>query len=102
MANPGSDDEGFNPRGLRLLQVLVTTLTAVMIVAGVVVTAILWLGYSNARAPLPDVITLPSGETATAFTQGDTWYAVVTSDDEILIFDRRSGAVRQRIAIETP
>ena len=51
--------------------------------------------------PLPEVITLPSGKTATAFTQGTDWYAVVTDGDEILIFDRSSGELRQTVKIQT-
>lgn len=63
---------------------------------------LIWHRYSNARAPLPEVITLPSGAQATAYTQGSDWYAVVTEGDEILIFDRASGQLRQTLRIETP
>ena len=48
---------------------------------------------------LPDRISLPAGATATAFTRGHDWFAVVTDRDEILIFDARDGALRQKIAI---
>jgi hypothetical protein len=50
---------------------------------------------------LPDTITLPDGTTATAFTQARNWYAVVTDDDQILIFSRESGRLLQTIRIET-
>jgi hypothetical protein len=43
---------------------------------------------------------LPEGARALAFTQGRDWYAVVTERDEILIFDRATGALRQRVAIK--
>ncbi len=49
--------------------------------------------------PLPDSVTLPDGSRASAFTQGRDWFAVVTDDDEILIFDRPEGTLRQRIVI---
>lgn len=49
--------------------------------------------------PLPDTITLPDGTRASAFTQGRDWFAVVTDTDEILIFDRPGGTLRNRIAI---
>ena len=39
--------------------------------------------------------------TATAYTQGSDWYAVVTEADEILIFDSASGELRQTLRIET-
>ena len=78
-----------------------TVLTATMI-AGLLVLIVLFVTrFPSAEAPLPDAITLPDGARATAFTQGSGWYAVVTEADEILIYDRESGALRQRIAIET-
>jgi len=49
---------------------------------------------------LPDAITLPDGEVAVAFTQGSSWFAVVTEDDEILVYSRVNGNLRQRIQIE--
>lgn len=51
------------------------------------------------RVELPDEITLPNGSVATAFTQGEGWFAVVTADDEILIYSRVTGNLRQRIQI---
>lgn len=76
-----------------------TTLTAVMIAAAIAIVVLLWLGYTNTRAPLPDQITLPDGAVATSFTQGPDWYAVVTASDEILIFDRATGRLRQTLQI---
>ncbi len=49
--------------------------------------------------PLPTSITLPDGSIATAFTRGADWYAVVTGDDEILIFDIGTGELLQRVEI---
>ncbi len=49
--------------------------------------------------PLPAVITLPDGSEASNFTQGPDWYAVVTTDDRILIFNRDDGSLRQEITI---
>lgn len=51
---------------------------------------------------LPDTISLPGGAVATAFTQGLSWYGVVTGDDQILIFDRETGALIQTITINSP
>ena len=53
-----------------------------------------------AGPPLPDVVTLPDGAKATAFTRGPDWYAVVTSDDRIVIFDAETGEIRQVVQIE--
>lgn len=80
---------------------LVTILTAVMIAGLLAIVAMIVISYRTARAPLPEAITLPDGTTATAYTQGSDWYAVVTANDEILIFDRASGNLRQTLRIET-
>jgi hypothetical protein len=42
---------------------------------------------------------LPDGATATAFTQGSDWYAIVTDTNQILIYDRLTGALRQTVVI---
>jgi hypothetical protein len=89
-------------RNLRFLRVLVTVLTAVMIVGLVTIVALLVIRLQTpapAALPLPETIALPDGERALAFTQGRDWYAVVTDADEILIFDRATGALRQRVKI---
>ena len=85
---------------LRFLRRLVTLLTTVMIAGVLMILVMLVIRYRTTRAPLPPVITLPSGEEATAFTQGADWYAVVTDGNQILIFARDSGKLRQRISIE--
>ncbi len=49
--------------------------------------------------PLPDEITLPTDAKPGSFTQGGDWYAVITTANEILIFNRSDGTLRQKIAI---
>ncbi len=48
---------------------------------------------------LPDTVNLPGNVRAVAFTQADDWYAVVTDADQILIFDRADGSLRQTVDI---
>ena len=83
------------------MRILVTTLTATMIVGLLAIVVLLVIRFTSPAANLqvPDSITLPDGTTATAFTQGTDWYAVVTSSEEILIFDRATGELRQTIRI---
>ncbi len=90
-------------RSLRLLRILVTVLLGVMIVGFIVLIALFVTRFTTSpdRPALPDVITLPEGTSATAFTQGIGWFAVVTVDDRILIFDAATGALRQSIQIQT-
>lgn len=56
--------------------------------------------FYDAPPPLPERIELPDGVSATAFTQADGWFAIVTDDDRILIYDRVTGQLRQSIDIE--
>jgi hypothetical protein len=89
------------PPDLRFLKRLVTTLTVVMIggVLTIVALLVIRLQTPPPDLSLPEVIELPDGARAVAFTQGAGWYAVVTEGDEILIFDRVSGGLRQRVRI---
>jgi hypothetical protein len=71
----------------------------------VTVVALLVIRLQPTAAPaltLPDSITLPDGAIAETFTQARDWFAVVTTDDRILIFDRASGELRQSITINAP
>lgn len=54
----------------------------------------------SARPALPEAVTLPEGTRAEAVTMGRGWIAVVTDTDEIVILDAKTGALRQRVAIE--
>jgi hypothetical protein len=81
----------------------VTVLTVVMIVGliAVVITFVTRFPGGDGVS-LPDQVTLPEGVRARAITMGEGWYAVVTDDDRILIFDRASGELRQNVEITTP
>ena len=79
------------------------TLTLTMIVGVIVVVAVIVTRMPQAlrstSAPLPSEIILPEGKTAMAVTQGSDWYAIVTTDNHILIFDRATGDLRQDVTI---
>ncbi len=66
---------------------------------GLIVTLVV-LDYTDRAAPLPEVITLPDGVQARAFTYGKSFYAVVTQDDTILIYDRDSHQLTKEISID--
>lgn len=98
-------DEGGTPGGdighLRYLKWLVTILTVTMIGGFLTIVALFVMRFGEMNtAELPDEITLPDGAKATAFTRGEGWFAVVTDDQEILIYSRVTGNLRQRIRIE--
>ena len=90
------------PANLRFLRRLVTALTATMIlgVLTVIVLLVIRLNTPDNTMTLPDRIILPNGTIATSFTVGSDWYAVVTQDDEILIFDQLTGTLRRTIILE--
>jgi hypothetical protein len=88
------------PANLRFLRRLVTVLTAVMICGVLVVIGLLVTRLRDSGPDFPRSITLPDGTEPAAFTQGDGWYAVITSDDEILIFDQLTGKLRQTVTID--
>ena len=94
--------EPVEPANLKFLRLLVTSLTAIMIVGVLVVIALLVTRLRDTGPQLPAEITLPNGARATAFTQGQGWYAVVTEDNRLLVFNRTSGALVQEVAITAP
>ncbi len=72
-----------------------------MILGLLAIFALLVMRFSSEpTVALPSEITLPSGASASAFTQGPDWYAVVTTDNQILIFDRATGQLRQTVQIK--
>ncbi|TCM85162.1 hypothetical protein EV216_10813 [Rhodovulum steppense] len=89
------------PPNLKLLRVLVTVLMVTMIAGFLVIVALFVIRMpGGGTLPLPEAVRLPDGATATAFTRGRDWVAVVTADDRILIFDAETGALRQTVRIE--
>ncbi|MEL7164107.1 MAG: DUF6476 family protein [Pseudomonadota bacterium] len=91
-----------DPANLVFLRRLVTALTAIMIVGVVAVVSLLVIRLQAHPPVLPEQIVLPDGVAARAVTIGVDWYAVVTDDDRILIFDRLSGGLRQEVVIDGP
>jgi len=74
-----------------------------MIVGLVTIVALLVIRFSAEQDVLqvPDSITLPDGAVATAFTQGSDWYAIVTADNVILIYDRKTGMLLQQVDVKS-
>jgi hypothetical protein len=94
-------DEFELPPSLKLLRHLVTVLTVVMIIGVVVIIGLLVTRLNDTAVALPDTITLGDGSVPVAFTQTQNWYAVVTSNDEIQIFDLNGKPV-QTIQVKRP
>lgn len=88
------------PGNLRFLRLLVTILTGTMIAGLLAIITLLVIRFPTATPALPEAITLPDGTRAQAFTATARWYAVVTTDDRILIYDRDTGDLRQEITVQ--
>jgi Family of unknown function (DUF6476) len=89
------------PKNLVFLRRLVTILIVTMIAGLLTIIGLFVMRLSQApqRAPLPAEISLPDGSRAQAFTQAGDWYAVVTTDNRILIYNRSDGTLRQTVKI---
>lgn len=98
------EDLSAEPTHIRFLRRLVTILTATMIIGITAIFVLLFIRV-NGETPaqtgplLPDQITLPEGVTAQAITAGQGWYAIVTQDNRILIYDQNTGDLRQTVEI---
>ena len=91
------------PANLRLLRILVTTLTATMILGIALVVILLAVRLNAPRSGVfadIDQITLPDHVQATAVTQTETEVLVVGSDGKLYIFPAGSKAPRKIIALE--
>ncbi|MDE4176461.1 DUF6476 family protein [Phaeobacter sp. PT47_59] len=102
MTDPSQPELQDEPPQLKFLRRLVTTLTVVMIGGLVVVIALLVIRLSaDPVIPgLPEHIALPEGAEPQAVTFGDGWVALVTTDNRILVFDAKSGALRQSLTLD--
>ena len=99
--NDGPDMQPVDPALVKYLRLLVTILTATMVVGFIVIVVLFVTKFSDAFGPEPpDTITLPDGTDPLAFTQGPDWYAIITTDNEILIYDRATATLRQTLQIE--
>ncbi|MEM1361952.1 MAG: DUF6476 family protein [Pseudomonadota bacterium] len=76
------------PANLRFLRLLVTVLTAVMIlgVVTIIVLLVMKLGQRPAIPALPEALVLPRGAEASAVTYGPGWIAVVDRGARVLIY----------------
>ena len=89
---------GPTPGDVRFLKLLTGTLAGVMIAGIVTLVALVALRLPGPAPALPEAIALPEGLRADAVTLGRDFIAVVAGE-EILIYDRDGGRLRQRIAL---
>jgi hypothetical protein len=97
------DEPEQNVPHLTFLRRLVTILTLTMIVGIIALVTLIFIRFQDEATPvaLPDSIMLPDGKRPVAFTQTHKWYAIVTDDNHIMVFDR-AGALLQTIKVSAP
>ncbi len=78
-----------------------TGLTLVMIAGLLLIITLIVIRFQDRSPVMPSEITLPDGTAPLAVTNGPGWYAVVTTDNHILIYDEITGQLRQTVVIST-
>jgi hypothetical protein len=71
-----------------------------MIVGVVLIAALLVIRLNQPTLAIPDQIILPAGTIAVSYTQTPNWFAVVTDENKILIFDL-NGQLTQEVDVKT-
>ncbi len=93
------------PPELRFLKFLVTALAGTMIIGLITIVTLLVIRLPSATAArpvLPETVAMPAGLAAETITMGRGWVGVVATGaagEEFLIFDGKTGALRQRIPV---
>lgn len=64
-----------------------------------IIIALFVIRFSDRPTILPESVALPGDAKALAYTKGADWYAIVTDQDQILIYDDATGALRQTVDI---
>ena len=69
----------------------------------ITLVTLIFMRFQDAPVPLglPESIMLPDGSTPLAYTQSQDWYAVVTNNKQILVYDL-NGILFQTIDVEIP
>ena len=65
----------------------------------IIILLVIRLMQEPPEVAIPDNLELPAGKVALAVTFGEGWTAVVTTDDEFMVFDSRTGELRQSVPV---
>ena len=91
------------PPSIKFLKLLVTLLAGVMIVGFVIIVCVFVINFRKSHALIPATLELPDDIIPIAYTQTRNWYAIVTDDDEILIFDNTGNEIQKiKVNFKTP
>ena len=74
-----------------------------MIIGFITIVILFIIKFQEMSSPVqltvPESITLPKGNSAQAFIQGNDFYLVVTNADEIIIYDMEGHNIIKRIPV---
>jgi hypothetical protein len=78
-------------------------LAGVMIIGFVIIVCVFVINFRKSPTLIPTALELPSNVNPIAYTQTTNWYAIVTDDDEILIFDNTGNEIQKiKVNFKTP
>lgn len=89
MADNFPEDNGPLPPNLRFLRVLVTVLTAVMILGVLTIVLLLVIRLNDTRAPVlvhPEVFAIPAGVNTVGYSVIDGYTVIIGDDGVIRVF----------------
>ena len=83
------------PPSIKLLKLLVTVLACVMIIGFIIIVSLFVLNFQKSHFPIPVTLELQNGVKPIAYTQTKDWYAIVTDEHEILIYDNSGNRIQK-------
>ena len=96
--------EFIEPKNLKFLRLLVIGLTITMICGIITIVFVIVIkmpNYKNAISiQLPEEIILPENMQVDTFSIGTNHYLIVTKSNDVLIYDRKTHILNQRIKIK--
>lgn len=102
MGDELSKDDGPLPPNLRFLRVLVTVLTAVMILGVITIVALLVIRLGDTARPIlvhPEEFTIPEGVNTVGYSIHDGLVIIVGEDSVIRVFEASTRELVQEIQL---
>tara|TARA_B100001758_G_C18348770_1_gene578552 strand:+ start:286 stop:621 length:336 start_codon:yes stop_codon:yes gene_type:complete len=83
------------PPSIKLLKLLVTVLACVMIIGFIIIVSLFVLNFQKSHVSIPVTLELQNGVKPIAYTKTKDWYAIVTDEHEILIYDNSGNRIQK-------
>ena len=66
-----------------------------MIIGFIIIVSLFVLNFQKSYVPIPVTLELQNGVKPIAYTQTEDWYAIVTDEHEILIYDNSGNRIQK-------